>query len=185
MTGDRRLATGERRLASALATVATRALPAILSLALPLAVSGPAAATAVAGTMWLTGSRPRSALPLASEARGLTRRRSLRVRRPATTATGGTMSVAVALEAAAAAAASARLTNGEVWILPILRLALWARQRRANEATVHRPILVGRGSRNRFLIDGIAGVNGFDDVERGGFRRSKFRGDGSLDELLG
>jgi hypothetical protein len=182
MSGDCRPKTGDRSSASALAAGATLALPAIRSLALPVTVcgAGPAAASAVALTMRLTGSLAGSTWPLASEARGLTRRRSLRARRPAT---GGTMSVAVAFEAAAAT--SAGLTNGEVWILPILRLALWARQRRANEATVHRSILVGRGSRKRFLIDSILGVNGFDDVERGGFRRRKFRGDGSFDELLG
>ena len=153
MSEDCRPKTEDRRSASALAAVATRALPAMLSWALPLTVcgTGPAAASTVALSMRLTGSLSGSTLPLASEARGLTGRRTLRARRPATAATGGTMSVAVAFEAAAAA--SARLTNGEVRILPILRLALRARQRRANEATVHRPILVGRGGRNRFLIE--------------------------------
>jgi hypothetical protein len=81
MTEDWRLETEDRRSAPALAAVAALALPAMLTVALPrtLAVARAAAAAPVAlTTMRLPGSLSGSALPLATKARRLPRRRSLR-----------------------------------------------------------------------------------------------------------
>jgi hypothetical protein len=88
MSGDCRPKTEDRRSASALAAVAALALPAMLTVALPrtLSVARPAAAAAIAVTLWLPGSLSGSALPLATEARGLPRRRSLRARSSPTAA---------------------------------------------------------------------------------------------------
>ena len=182
-TGDCRPKTVDRSSASALAAVAALALPAMLSLPLPLGMAWPAAPTAVAVTVWLTGSRSGPTLPLASKARGLSRRRPLRARRSPASAARRAMPVPVALEPSATAPA-ARLTNGEVGIFPVRRLPLGARQRRTNQTTVHRAVLVGRGGRDRFLFGGFVAAKRFDRFERDGFGCGEFRGRWSLDELV-
>jgi hypothetical protein len=163
--------------------VTALALPAMLTVALPvtLAVAGSAASAAIAVTVRLTGSLPGATRSLATEARGLPGRRSLRARSSPTTARR-TMAVSISFEAAAAS--SARLTNGEVGILPVLwRLPLGARQRRTNQATMHGAILV-RGRRDGFLLHGFASVHGFNRFDRDRFRCSNFGDDGSVDELI-
>jgi hypothetical protein len=97
------------------------------------------------------------------------------------------MAIPISFEPAAAAS-SARLTNGELGVLPVLRrLPLGARQRRTNETTMDRAILV-RGRRDRFLrrflLCGIVSVHAFDRFDRHRLRCSNFSDRGSVGELV-
>jgi hypothetical protein len=92
--------------------------------------------------------------------------------------------MAVPISFEPAAAASARLTNGELGILPVLRgLPVRAGQRRTNETTMNGAILV-RGRRDRFLLRGIVRVHGFNRFDRDRLRCSNFSDRGSVDELV-
>jgi hypothetical protein len=83
-----------------------------------------------------------------------------------------------------AAASSARLTNGELGVLPVLRgLPLGARQRCTNETTMDRAILV-RGRRYRFLLRAIVGVHVLNRFDRHRLRCSNVSDRGSVGELV-